>query len=73
MFPLWLFLFNFGWNFKFFLHTTQWLENWPTKPRKIGSNQKTKIPRSEIAQQYSKTLKPNLCLAAPMGPHIPKE
>jgi hypothetical protein len=32
---------------KVVLHTKQWLGMWPTKPKRTGSNQNTKTPKSE--------------------------
>jgi hypothetical protein len=32
-------------------HTKQWPETWPTTPKKIGSNQRTKTPGSERKPQ----------------------
>jgi hypothetical protein len=56
---------------KFALRTKQWLEMWPAKPRKIGSNQNTKTPKSETALQWCKRPLPSARQARPAVLHSP--
>jgi hypothetical protein len=56
---------------KFALRTKQWLEMWPAKPKKIGSNQSTKTPKSEKVLQWCKRPLPNVRQARPAVLHSP--